>query len=233
MLSKVASIFRKKDVEEVQEKDAIAEVRNWYSDRYQSVLIQRNLLFLVTILSLVGVVVSVFTVERVISSKSIEPFVIEIEKKTGITNVVDPVTRSEMFADESLTKYFIIKYINARATYDPATYNYNYNTMTRLMSARNVYADFRRFVNSVDGPPQKYAEQTKSELKVRSIQITKPGVAQVRFSIVLTGSKSGVFHYIAYVEYSFETLEMTQDERFINPIGFQVNSYRVDEEAVE
>lgn len=232
MLSKLASMFRRKEAEGPQEKDAIAEVRNWYSDRYQSVLVQRNLLFLVTTLSLIGVLISVFTVERVISSKSIEPFVIEIESKTGITNVVDPATRSEMFADEALTKYFVVKYVNARETYDPLTYNFNYNTVTRLLSASKVYYQFRQFINSPDGPVQKYVESTRSEMKVRSVQIIKPGVAQVRFTLVLSGAKNGVFHYIAYLEYGFYTLEMTQDERFINPVGFQVNSYRKDEEVV-
>ena len=232
MLEKLKSLFNKNDTEDNEEKDAIAEVRNWYSDRYQAIVVQRNLLFLVTLVALIGVFISVFAVERVTSSKSIEPFVVEIEKKTGITNVVDPVTRSEMFADDALTKYFLIKYINARATYDAVTQNFNYNKVVRLMSGRLVYSDFRRFVKGPDGPIAKYGEQTKTEMKVRSAQIIKPGVAQVRFSIVRSGQKTGVNHFIAHVEYGFYVIDMPKDDRYINPVGFQVHSYRADEETV-
>lgn len=231
MLEKIKNLFSKNNAEENEEKDAIAEVRNWYSDRYQTIVVQRNLLFLVTLFSLVGVFISVFAVERVTSSKSIEPFVVEIEKKTGITNVVDPITRSEMFADDALTKYFLVKYVNARETYDSTTSKFNYNKV-RLMSGRTVYSEFRKFIKGPDSPEATYGAQTKTEMKVRSAQIVRPGVAQVRFSIIKSGQKSGVNHYIAYIEYGFYVIEMPQEERYINPIGFQVHSYRVDEETV-
>lgn len=231
---KLSSLF-KRNTDASQEKDAITEARNWYSDRYQTTVVQRNILLLITLLSLAGVFISVFTVRVVTESKSIEPFVVEIEKKSGLTNVVDPSTRSPQFADEALIKYFVVKYVTMRETYDPVTYNYNYFTVVRLLSRKAVYDDFTRYIASDPKSPRlMYGETTKSVIKIRYV-VPQPDdrtKVKVQFTLQTVGPLRQTLNKIATVQYDFLTLEMNQEERLVNPLGFQVIGYRVDDEAL-
>lgn len=220
-----------------KEKDTVADIRNWYSDRYQTITVQRNLLFLVTLLSLLGLLASSFVVQTVVSSKTIEPFVIEVDEKTGITNVVDPMLNKELSADEALMKYFIGKYVTARETYDLASRDYNYGSIVRVLSEPKLYMTF---MNNMKSDPKSYLNSyrgTGIDIKFRSIQILERapngGKAAVRFSLYEKGQPNPIGHKIANVVFIFSTLEMNDQERLINPIGFQVVEYKADNEVIE
>ncbi|MFN7095745.1 MAG: VirB8/TrbF family protein, partial [Burkholderiales bacterium] len=80
------SLLRKKNLafDDNQESSSlISEVSNWYADRYEHMLVQRNLLLLFVFLSFVIILVSVLVIRQVSLSKSVDPFVIEIEERSG------------------------------------------------------------------------------------------------------------------------------------------------------
>ena len=58
------------------------KLKSWYSSRYQIVVVQRNILLVFTIIAMVAVGVAVIFVKQLTSSKSLDPYVIEIEEKT-------------------------------------------------------------------------------------------------------------------------------------------------------
>lgn len=232
-MAKFTTFLNRKKSTETQDKDAVSEVRNWYSDRYQTVVVQRNLLFLVTVISLIGVFISVFVVRQVTASRSIEPFVIEIERKSGVATVVNPLERKKLAADEELTKYFIARYVQARETYDTLTYEYNYFTVIRLLSTSGIYYPFKNYiVSNPQSPRLLYGEVTSSQIKIRSITLPNEGEARVTFTISVSGARSGDFNKVATLKFGYYTLEMSQEERYVNPLGFQVTAYRVDEETL-
>ena len=97
-------------------EESIEVKKNWYADRYQTVIVQRNFLALITITALAGIIFSVLSVVKISTSKTIEPFVIEIEDKTGITNVIRPLQQEKYAYDETIRRYFLTIYITARET---------------------------------------------------------------------------------------------------------------------
>ena len=103
---------------------------NWNSSRYSTVVAQRNTLLLFTLILLVAISVSILAIFKISTSSTIEPFVIEIDKKSGIVQLVDPVTVKQYSANETLSDYFISEYIKAREVFDP--YNYNYSLSKTL-----------------------------------------------------------------------------------------------------
>jgi type IV secretion system protein VirB8 len=113
---KVNNLFsgQKGEAPEANSENVVSSINNWYSDRYNSIVVQRNLILIVLLLSLVLVIASVFVVGNVSSTFKIQPFVIEIEKKTGITNIVNPLVNRELTSDEVLNKYLITRYISKR-----------------------------------------------------------------------------------------------------------------------
>lgn len=233
----IASIRKTKKEDDLpieeEAKDLVAEARNWYSERYESVVVQRNLLLLLTCVMLLTILIGVFMVGQVTLSKSVDPFVIEVEQRSGITNVVNPLSRQDLLTDEALKTYFIMKYLRAREAYSSIDYEYNYSTILRLLSSREIYQAFKKSL-SPDNPRNPlvmYGSQIETTIKVRSIQFLEGGkTAQVRFTIV--ESKGQRYDKIATLNFAFIQMEMTTEERYVNPLGFQVTGYRVDDETL-
>ena len=119
------------------------ESRNWYKDRYQSVLLQRRLLMGITLLSMLSTLGSVLVISRLAPLKSVEPFVIQVDQKSGITQVVDPMTVKELTANEAVNNYFVVQYIRSRETYNSTDLKRNYPAV-KLMSEPSVYGAFVR-----------------------------------------------------------------------------------------
>lgn len=221
-----------------QEKDnkLLDKDINWNSSRYSTVVAQRNTLLLFTLILLVAIFVSILAVFKISTSITVEPFVIEIEKKSGIVQLVDPVTVKQYSADAVLNNHFIAEYIKAREVFDPYNYNYNYYTKVRLFSSSNVYDEFRNYIRSqnMDDLFNLYSGFVRSELKVRSIQKLDDDTFQVRFTVEMTrkDGSSVKRNKIVIMSYRYASLEMNDRQRYVNPLGFQVTSYRVDDEYV-
>lgn len=219
-------------------KDESIEVKkNWYADRYQTVVVQRNFLALITIASLAGIIFSVLSVVKITTSKTIEPFVIEIEDKTGITNVIRPLQQEKYAYDETLRRYFLTEYITKRETYNYGTFEYNFFTVVRLLSNTSVYNTFRQnvYASNPDSPVR--LGQTQRTIKLKSITFLQqvPGqvgfTAQIRFKSEDNGANTK--HKVATINFEFADLALTEEERAINPLGFQVIGYRVDDEIIQ
>lgn len=220
-----------------QGKQSILQKRNWYEDRFQSAVVQRNVLLLIVMLALAGVVFGVLTVYQISASKKIFPFVIQVDSKTGITNVVQPLETYS--TNENVQKYFVMKYMNARETYSFYDFRYQYYTVVRLLSSDAAYQGFRRFLAS-DSPdvPLRYGERLSRNIAVESLNYiptsNTPGVytMQVRFKVLdmLNGHKQPEKHKVAILSFKFAPTLLTNDEQYVNPLGFEIISYRVDDE---
>ena len=139
-------------------------LKSWSVSNYESVVIQRNVLFIFSITCLIVVMLSVLVVRYVRSTRSIEPFVIEIEKKTGVPTVVDPVTIAAYSADEAVRRYFVWEYVKAREEFFSSTYFRNFNTVVRVLSTSDVYFGDYRPKYSVSNPSSPYNLYTKPNL---------------------------------------------------------------------
>ena len=96
-----------------RKKQKEVKVKSWYYDRYVMVLIQRNILLFMVIASLIAIDFGMVFVKYVTATKSLEPYVVEIEEKTGIATVVDTMSAKKFTGDELTKQYFINQFINA------------------------------------------------------------------------------------------------------------------------
>jgi type IV secretion system protein VirB8 len=232
------NIFSKKieklntnDLSEANEVDLISDVRNWYSDRYETAIVQRNMLLLLLLISTCIILLGVFILGKVASSKSIDPFIVQIEEKTGVTNVVNPLNRRDLLTNEALNTYFVVKYLKAREAYDPSTFEYNYREVARVLSSPQVFRDALNYLNSPNGPNANKANLSATTVTVRSVQFLEPEMVQVRFTVETVSGGKKVYK-IATIRFNYFQMEMNQNERLINPLGFRVTSYRSDNETL-
>jgi type IV secretion system protein VirB8 len=226
----------------------VPTISNWYSDRYNSIAIQRNLLLALLAACVFLVIISTFIVGSISSTFKIQPFVIEVEDKTGLTSIVNPLANRGLIANQVLNKYFLTRYVKARESYNFETWKYNYLTVVRLLSSPAVYSGFRRFINtSLDSPLALYGNQMSTYVVFRSVQFFPPSnqgptndpKAVIRFTIFPTQGRlknSGTgnrIHKILTLTYKYEQTEMNDEDRTENPLGFYVTSYVTSVENLE
>ena len=137
-----------------ENKKSKSKIKSWYSNRYQIVVVQRNILLLFTLVSMFSVAISIIFVKTIMSSKSLEPYVIEVEEKTGIATVVDQI--SARIVGEVMGKYH------------PHGDTAIYDTMVRLAQEWNMrepLIDGQGNFGSQDGDPPAAMRYTEVRMK--------------------------------------------------------------------
>jgi type IV secretion system protein VirB8 len=204
------------------------KTKSWYSNRYQIVVVQRNILLLFTLISMFSVAVAVIFVKNIMSSKSLEPYVIEVEQKSGIATIVNQMTAQNFTGDQMIRQYFINEFIHAASGYDPKTYKKDVDKV-RLLSVPAVYGDFRNRINA-----RELGTDSRIEIRVKSIQFTDSATAQIRTvrQISLAGVDTKTVDEVITMNFGFSpNMTLNLEERLINPLGFQVTRYAIAEEV--
>ena len=146
-MSKITELFSKfkKTTEELQSETttvapagSIKSIKNWYEERYENIIVQRNILFSMLIILLCLAIISVGAITYIMNSKRFDPFVIQIDDTTGMAKIVNPVSSSVLEGNEELAKFFIKKYVIARETYNPVDFDTEAKRAIRLLSENSV-----------------------------------------------------------------------------------------------
>ncbi|WP_041351643.1 virB8 family protein [Neorickettsia risticii] len=214
--------------------EAKQKVAHWYEEHIGRVTLQRNFLVVMNLGVIVALMLVVFALFAVSSSRTIEPFVIEVSKKTGTIARVNPATVKEYSANRAITNYFVTQYVKAREVFHPATYRYDYYTTVRVFSDPRLYTMFKGSLSlsNPTSPLNLYANVADSKYEVRSIRHLDSDTVQMRITIRFVSSDGGVSvtNKIVSVRYSYMDLDLSEEDRRLNPLGFVVVSYQVDDD---
>ena len=238
-ISDLINKFKKTETSEVTAstnvvaaQQEVKQLRNWYEERYDNITVQRNLLFLLLLILLCLSIISIGVVAYVINTKRFDPFVIQIDDTTGIAKVVNPLSSSILSGNEALAQYFIKKYIIARETYNPVDFSTEAKRIVRLLSSNSIYWDYRGYLkNEAVDPTIKYGQKNTTYLVVKSWSKLADKKYIMRFSINETAGAMKVFNKIAVVEFQYLPMELTENDKDVNPVGFQVTGYRMDDDS--
>ena len=158
------------------------ETKNWYKDRYQYLLVQRKLLTLITLLSLLCTLGTVIAIALLAPLKTVDPFVIQVDQRSGITQTVDPLSVKELTANEAVNDFFIVQYIRSRETYSVTDLARNYNIVRVMSDPLKVYLDFVRQAdpNNPRSNAARLGSSGQRTVKFKSITYLNPQLAQAR-----------------------------------------------------
>ena len=223
--------------------------QNWYKDRHQRLEWVRNVLAVFSLASVLICLVGVLIVNHLLPHKSVEPFVIQIDQKSGITQTVEPITQTQISSNEALQKYFIVKYVRSRETVLSGgfknTYNYeNYLSVNGMTAAASqALEEYAKIINptNVDSYFNRFTASGARTVKIKSIQFGGVEKASHKATVRVLIEENGAMgargikeiHLIINMEYSFVELKATAEQSYINPLGFLVSTYRIDEEVVK
>lgn len=212
-------------------RQKVVSIRNWYEERYESTLVQRNLLAIFLCITIIGIIISVIAVTKISTSKKFDPFVIQIDDTTGSAKIVTPLTEDVLSRDDSLTRYFIKRYLSARESYNFVDFSSIAQKTVKLFSSTQVFWEYRSYINSKDNDPvAKYGQNNSTYITIKSWSKLEEKKYVVRFSIRETGGAMNIYNKIAIVQIDYVSMELTEDQREINPIGLQIVGYRVDDD---
>lgn len=209
-----------------------AKVEDWFHDRYQSARVNGNRWFVLAILFGTLACLAVAAIAVLTPLKTVQPFLVEVNNASGEVRVLKSFDVAEFAPGDAVTKSFLAKYVVTRETYDPQDLKQNYQTV-RLMSdpAEGLRVDSWLSTTNAASPLNRYQTHTVRAVRVKSVSFLNRRTAQVRFAsteTMRTTKKEDA--WVAIVSFRFVNLPETEEERFINPVGFQVTAYRVDQE---
>lgn len=232
---KLNSFFRKKDndpsqqTEVLKETNSIGKIRNWYEDRYSNILVQRNFIFFLLIISLISLLVSAIAIMIISTSKQFDPFVISIQEDTGAATIVKVVDNKVLLTDESLAKYFIKKYVVARESYNPVDFGVISKNVIRVLSSENIFWQYMSYVRLND-PSKIYGEKNSTYITAKSWSKIENNKYILRFTVTESQGNKNVYNKIAIIGIQYISMQLSPEELDINPVGFQVTGYKVDDD---
>lgn len=213
-----------------------AEASSWSADVVAGLRRSRKRAWLLAGVTTATSLIAVTAVALLTPLKTAVPYVIELERSTGYVQaarLAEPGTLSE---NDAVRQSSLYHYVLARETIDAADIVSNYDKTLAWSAgdARTTYLALWDKGNP-DGLTGKYPVGTVVAVAVKGISPLSPNTALVRFATTRTqpgGGQSSTEHWQAIVGYRFADRPLTQAERFINPLGFQVTSYRRDPDAL-
>jgi type IV secretion system protein VirB8 len=168
--------------------------------------------------------------------KTVVPYTILVDRQTGYVESVKGLRPGPLTQDEAIIQSALVQYVIARETFDAADLRENFMKVTlwTASDARTRYVEAMRRSNP-DSPVNQYPPSTVLSTRIRTVSIIAPGSAVVRFDTVRrdSGAVGGEQRsWSATVGYRFTGSPMRMEDRFLDPLGFQVLSYRRDAESL-
>lgn len=204
--------------------------RGWETDEIMRSRKNERRAWLVAGVAIVLAVLSVIAVVLLTPLKTVEPFVVRVDKNTGATDIVTVLNEHTISYNEAIDKYFLAQYLRYCESYSYDTAYANYQACAALSTSSVAKAEYESIIPSNPKSPAKvYGEHSRVEIEVNSISFLSRGMAQVRFTRqVMTGTGEDDSQWIATVVYKYLNPPVDERTRLVNPVGFTVSQFRID-----
>lgn len=215
--------------------DYLKQTRTWETDKVLAAEKSRRMAWRMATLALILAVASVAAVVMLTPLKTVEPFVIRVDNTTGIVDVVKTLKNSQTNYDEAVNKYFVQKYVRAREGYNRELAESNY-VEVGLMSGNAEQQRYHQYFNprNPQSPLNQYRDYAKVRISIKSVSFVNKDVALVRYirELERAQDRPELSHWAATVTFRYVGAPMSETDRSVNPLGFQVIDYRSDPESL-
>jgi type IV secretion system protein VirB8 len=209
-------------------------------DRWETEIVKRakrsrSFAWFITLVLAVISLLSVSALVLLVPLKSFEPYIVEVDKSTGYTQVISGLTRpKDITEQEAVTQANVVRYIRSREGYDPYNIEGNFG-LAALLSTANAARDLQNLYSAgnPDNPAKIYGKNKSILVTIKSVSFPNASTALVRFSTDEKSETDTVTrNFISVVRFRYTDTPMKNEWRFDNPLGFQVYDYRRDQETV-
>jgi len=165
-----------------------------------------------------------------------EPFVIQVDKTTGLTQMLSSVSEKKITYDEAIDKFFTSQYVKKREQYFYSLLSKDY-VYVQLNSTPKVAEEYIKIYTGKESRDKILGQGIEEKVKVLSVTLGENAyIKNATVRIKIDTYKKGVVVdskiKIVTLAYTYmPALKATEKERLSNPLGFKVTSYRVDAEV--
>ncbi len=211
------------------------EAATWNRDRLEEVARSRRTAWWVAGSATAVAVLLALALIVLMPLKTVVPYTLMVDKTTGYVQALKPLNPDKVSPDSALTQSFLVQYVIARESFDIDTVQANYRRVS-LWSAETARADYVNLmqVSNPLSPLVTYPRTTVVETEVKSVSPVSRDAALVRFDTIrrdANGVAQPPRSWVAVIRYRYSGEPMKLEDRFINPLGFQVLRYRKDPET--
>ena len=215
-------------------KAYFAESASWDRDRFVAARRSKRLAWIVAAVASGLAITGVAAVAMLTPLKTVAPYVITVDKATGASEITSQMTGDNQITyNEAVAKYFLADYVRNREGWIPQARKEFFEGVL-AMSSREEQARWTAFYSkdSPGSPQNIFTDLDTVFIAVKSVTFVSENVAQIRFTKSLQqGSRVTDTQAIATVTYDTTDTPTTEQQRFKNPLGLEVQTYRADLEV--
>ena len=222
-------------------KAYFAEAASWDHDRLIAAGRSKRLAWMVAGVASGLAITGVAAIAMLAPLKTVAPYVITVDKATGASEITSPLYSSggsgdrQITYNEAVAKYFLADYVRNREGWIPQARKEFFEGVL-AMSSRDEQARWTAFYgkDNPKSPQSIFTDLDTVFIAVKSVTLVSKNVAQVRFTKSLQhGSVVTDTPAIATVTYDTTDTPTTEQQRFKNPLGLEVQTYRADLEVTQ
>ena len=220
---------------QVKIKDDYDKALTWESSRLDLIYKSERKAWTLVRVLITCIVLLCIAIACTMPLKTVEPFVIEVDKSNGMSTVLHIANTKDIPVSELMNKYWLSKYVLAREGYDWRTLNQEY-VKVRELSLPNVFDVYAsQYGQHKDSLEMRLKDNYRVQVELKSIVVNSESIATIRFDKKTinnkTGSQEGINSWTATIGFEyFPDFKVPEERRIVNPFGFKVTSYRVDPE---
>lgn len=168
--------------------------------------------------------------------KTVEPYTLLVDRQTGNVEALAPLDQNVIAPDAALTRSLLVQYVIARESFSFDGLQDDYRKVS-LWSAGPVRSRYQLQMQASNpqSPLSALPRRAVLRTEVRSVSSLSENRSLVRFATYRAdqGANSQPAQlWAAIIDYQFSGAAMSEADRLINPLGFQVTRYRRDVETL-
>ncbi|MDR6832088.1 MULTISPECIES: VirB8/TrbF family protein [unclassified Sphingopyxis] len=217
-------------------KAYFSEAASWDHDRLIAANRSKRLAWIIAGMAGSLAVTAVAAVAMLTPLKTVAPYVITVDKATGASEIAAPLTGDRQITyNEAVAKYFLADYVRNREGWIPQARREFFEGVL-AMSSRDEQARWTAFYakGNPQSPQSVFTDLDTVFIAIKSVTFVSKNVAQIRFTKTLQRGASTIdTPAIATMTYDTTDTPTTEQQRFKNPLGLEVQSYRADLEVTQ
>ena len=216
--------------------DYYAAAESWSDERVRAENRSRRIAWIIAGIASLIALLEAFALVSLIPLKREVPYTLMVDRQTGFVQALQPLESERLTADSALTRSFLVQYVIARESFDADTLQSNYQKVGLWSGgeARDRYVSLMRSGNPAS-PLNGLPRNARVDVEIRSVSSIAADTAMVRFTTLRTdpgGRAQEAQNWVAAIRYRYTDASMSEADRLVNPLGFQVLRYRRDAETL-
>jgi type IV secretion system protein VirB8 len=211
------------------------EAESWAADKERSRLRLQRLAWIIAGGASTIAIFEAVALVALAPLKTVVPYTLLVDRQTGYVQALKPLDTEVVAPDAALTRSFLAQYVIARESFDIGSLRDDYHKVALWSAgeARDRYVAAMQASNP-QSPLATLPRTALIAVEIRSISSLSNQTALVRFSTVRTDGGRGLQTpqiWAAVISYRYAVGAMSEADRLLNPLGFQVTRYRRNAET--